>query len=336
MSLIERNRSASWSACAPAAVVQRDPTGPPVQVRAGLRGEAVADQEQGGHRGAAYGSSAQDETVARAAGSRTVNVDPRFSSLTTSTVAAVVLGDVLHDRQPEPRAAGLARTSPIDAIEPLEHPRQVPRRDAHAVVGDDQLHPAVAALQRHRDRPAGARVADRVVDQVADQEREVAHRTRDHGGSSIGHHDRQPGLAARPPRSGRLRRGPPGRTGPGRPDRCRTRAATGRADRRRSARAASLPARAERRTARRRRDRGRPPTARVSATAWIEAAGVFSSCEAFATKSRRTASMRRVSVMSVTTNRTEPSLPAGAAVARNQLVGSVRSSSIVEARRGAR
>ena len=49
----------------------------------------------------------------------------------------------------------------------------------------------------------------------------------------------------------------------------------------------------------------------VSAAAWIEAAGVFSSWEALATKSRRTASMRRVSVMSVTTSRIEPSLPGG-------------------------
>ena len=67
----------------------------------------------------------------------------------------------------------------------------------------------------------------------------------------------------------------------------------------------------------------------VSAAAWIEAAGVLSSCEALATKSRRTASMRRVSVMSVTTSRMEPSLPVGVTAARSHRVGSSRPNSIV-------
>ena len=59
----------------------------------------------------------------------------------------------------------------------------------------------------------------------------------------------------------------------------------------------------------------------VSAAAWIDAAGVFSSCDAFATKSRRTASRRRASVTSAITARTEPSVPAGVAVTRSQRVG---------------
>ena len=53
------------------------------------------------------------------------------------------------------------------------------------------------------------------------------------------------------------------------------------------------------------------PSRSVSAAARIEAAGVFSSWEAFATKSRRTASSRRASVTSRTTSRTEPSSPTG-------------------------
>ena len=59
----------------------------------------------------------------------------------------------------------------------------------------------------------------------------------------------------------------------------------------------------------------------VSAAAWIDAAGVFSSWEAFATKSRRTASSRRDSVTSVTTTRTDPSSAAGVATTRSHRVG---------------
>ena len=69
----------------------------------------------------------------------------------------------------------------------------------------------------------------------------------------------------------------------------------------------------------------------VSAAAWIEAAGVFSSCDALATKSRRTASVRRESVTSVTTINTAPS-PAGVAVTRSHRVGELRSMSTVAPR----
>ena len=59
---------------------------------------------------------------------------------------------------------------------------------------------------------------------------------------------------------------------------------------------------------------------RVSAAAWIVAAGVLSSWDAFATKSRRTASSWRCSVTSRTTTRVAPSA-AGVIVPRSQRVG---------------
>ncbi len=59
---------------------------------------------------------------------------------------------------------------------------------------------------------------------------------------------------------------------------------------------------------------------RVSATAWIVAAGVFSSWDAFATKSRRTASSCRCCVTSRTTTRVASSA-AGVIVPRSQRVG---------------
>ena len=66
---------------------------------------------------------------------------------------------------------------------------------------------------------------------------------------------------------------------------------------------------------------------RVSAAARIVAAGVFSSCDAFATKSRRTASSRRASVTSRTIASTEPSSPAGTAWTRSHRSGEPTSTS---------
>ena len=66
----------------------------------------------------------------------------------------------------------------------------------------------------------------------------------------------------------------------------------------------------------------------VSAAAWIDAAGVFNSWEAFATKSRRTESKRRASVTSAITARTDPSVPVGVAVTRSQRVGAPVSISV--------
>ena len=98
---------------------------------------------------------------------------------------------------------------------------------------------------------------------------------------------------------------------PSRDRRCRSRDGTGRAGpstMRESRRASRSSCAAKRATA---AGSSAAASRSVSAAAWIEAAGVFSSCDAFATKSRRTASIRRDSVTSVTTTSTEPSSPAG-------------------------
>ena len=65
----------------------------------------------------------------------------------------------------------------------------------------------------------------------------------------------------------------------------------------------------------------------VSAAAWIDAAGVFSSCDALATRSRRAASSRRPSVTSRTTNSTVPSSSTGIAVPRSHRLGAPVSTS---------
>ena len=69
----------------------------------------------------------------------------RFSARTR---AAVQLDEVLHDRQPEPGAAGIAGARLVDAVEALEDPRQILVRNARALV-------------RHRDRDATGRRSTR-------------------------------------------------------------------------------------------------------------------------------------------------------------------------------
>ena len=84
------------------------------------------------------------------------------------------------------------------------------------------------------------------------------------------------------------------------------------------------------------------PSRRVSAAARIDAAGVFSSWDAFATKSRRTASSLRASVTSRTTTSTDPPSPIGCELASSQRVGAPVSTStafaapVYPARRAAR
>ena len=52
-------------------------------------------------------------------------------------LAAVGLRDVADDREPESGAAGLAAARPIDAVEALEDPFEIARRDPDAVVAHD-------------------------------------------------------------------------------------------------------------------------------------------------------------------------------------------------------
>src|SRR5262245_23111589 len=81
--------------------------------------------------------------------------------------AAVVLRDVLDDRQAEPGPTGLARTGTVHSVEALEDPGKVPVRDPQPGVGDLQDDLAFGAGQLDADLPTRPRVADRVVDEVA-------------------------------------------------------------------------------------------------------------------------------------------------------------------------
>ena len=71
---------------------------------------------------------------------------------------------MLDDREPEARAPRGARA--VGAVEALEEPRQVGLVDADAVVRAAQDHRVAVALDRERERRAGAGVADRVLGEV--------------------------------------------------------------------------------------------------------------------------------------------------------------------------
>src|SRR5262245_3447881 len=103
------------------------------------------------------------------------NLEPRASSQLARPVhpAAVVLGDVLDDRQAEPGPARLARAGAIDAVEALEDAWQVAVRDAEAGVRDREDDLAVRAGELDVHLPTRPGVADRVVHEVAHQQRQV-------------------------------------------------------------------------------------------------------------------------------------------------------------------
>ena len=72
-------------------------------------------------------------------------------------VAAVRLGDVADDREPEPGAAGAAAAGLVDAVEALEDPLEVARRDPDAVVADLDRRPSRRRPRAlHRDRLPGS------------------------------------------------------------------------------------------------------------------------------------------------------------------------------------
>ena len=106
-------------------------------------------------------------------GSRSTNVLPSPSTDVDGHVAAVVAGDVAHDRQAETRAAGRPAARPVDAIEPLEDTVEVALRDADALVGDADLDPVVDTPGANLHRAARLAVLDGVLDQVADRRHEL-------------------------------------------------------------------------------------------------------------------------------------------------------------------
>ena len=76
---------------------------------------------------------------------------------------------VLHDREPEAGAAGIARTAVVDAVEALGEPRDVPRLDADAGVLHRDPALAVVVVPLDRDAAVARRVADRVRHEVRDR-----------------------------------------------------------------------------------------------------------------------------------------------------------------------
>src|SRR5439155_21806479 len=79
---------------------------------------------------------------------------------------AAELDELLDDRQPDPGAAASAVARLVDAVEALEHVRQVRCRNLLAGVRDADRCDAVAAFGGDRHAAAGRRVADRVLQQV--------------------------------------------------------------------------------------------------------------------------------------------------------------------------
>ena len=81
----------------------------------------------------------------------TVNVVPRPSWLATVDAAAMQASQLLHERETDARAFVRAGASVLDAVEPLEHPRQVGLGNADAGIGDAQLDAIAARSQFDRE-----------------------------------------------------------------------------------------------------------------------------------------------------------------------------------------
>ena len=89
---------------------------------------------------------------------------PRFTFRLDT--AAVQLRDVLHDREPEPRAAELAMARFVRAIESLEDARQIAGRNSRSVIGNTQADPIIIARRTYPDAPVWRREFHRVVEQI--------------------------------------------------------------------------------------------------------------------------------------------------------------------------
>ena len=62
--------------------------------------------------------------------------------------------DVFDDRKPESSATELSRTTRVDTIEPLEHPRPMPLLDARAIIPNGDLDPLIEAYLKKMGAPA--------------------------------------------------------------------------------------------------------------------------------------------------------------------------------------
>src|SRR5690554_6456592 len=74
---------------------------------------------------------------------------------------------MLHDREPKPRAAHIARPASVDAIEALKDPRAMARWDEAIGIMDAEAKPLLIMLfDIDADRSAARRVLNRVIDEV--------------------------------------------------------------------------------------------------------------------------------------------------------------------------
>ena len=131
---------------------------PAGQALAGRVGEPVPDQEQRRHAASIPAARSAARTRSGEAGQPHLNRRAlRRARSSTSTRAAVVLGDVLDDREAEAGPAGLARPRPVDAVEAFEDPRQVARSGSRGPCrrsrGRPRRRPLVSVDARPR-RPA--------------------------------------------------------------------------------------------------------------------------------------------------------------------------------------
>ena len=94
-----------------------------------------------------------------------VNVEPAALLRPDPHVAAVVLHDVLDDREAEAAASGVAAARGVDPEEALEHPVALVLGDADALIRHRDLDDAVVGT----DPDADARSVGRVLDGVGDQ-----------------------------------------------------------------------------------------------------------------------------------------------------------------------
>ena len=117
-------------------------------------GLLVVDDEDEGRIVGHQDASERSRAAGAAAGRNRVNVVPSPSCDSTVTSPPCALRDVAHDREPEPGPAGLAASGAVDAVEALEDPLEIARRDPDAVVAHRDRGAVVAALGR-RPRPAG-------------------------------------------------------------------------------------------------------------------------------------------------------------------------------------
>ena len=212
------------------------------RVRATVPPPAVRDNALEARRGARAAPSGH--RVAEAAETdRRPELEHELRAATGSVggadAAAVLLGDLADDRQPEAGARAPARGRA--AVEAVEQVREILRVDAGPVVA----HAHAVHVDAHLDDAALRRVLGRVVEQVVDRAREPLARALDDGRAA-----------------GRPRTGPPARAGArGRPPRSRG----GRAARPRSRAAARRRGRA--RSGRRRASRARSSAPRRPAAA---------------------------------------------------------------------